>query len=96
MSDLCSEIKRLIRFDTKNAVARSKEQVNILAKKYGDSASHASIDAASVRTDAELLKWCTKALMYEIDGLFALNEINPVIDQLLACSNICVCKPSEK
>ena len=43
-----------------------------------------------------LLKWCTKAMMYDIDGIFVLNEINPVIQQLLECSNVCDIQPTEE
>ena len=34
--------------------------------------------------------------MYEADGIFALNEVQLVIDMMLACSHICACKPSEE
>ena len=37
MSDVHAEIKRLIRFDPKTAIERSKEEVKKLAKKLSDS-----------------------------------------------------------
>ena len=88
MSDIHAEIKRLIRFDPKTAIERSKEEVKTLAKKLSDS-TDSTIKLEQLMSDAQLLKWCTKALMYEYDGIFALNEIKPVIDSLSACSKKC-------
>ena len=42
-----------------------------------------------------LLKWCTKAMLYDVDGIFALNEINPVIDQLSQVANVCAYNPTK-
>ena len=73
MSDTCAELKQLIRFDLKTAISTSKEKIKWLEKKYSDSSSFSIFKAAQLRSDAELLKWCAKALLYEPDGIFALN-----------------------
>ena len=79
-SENCAEIKRLIRFDPKEAIATSREKVNWLAKKYSDKVSYPTIKIEQLRADSELLKWCTKALMYDVEGTFSLNEIDPLIE----------------
>ena len=97
MSDICAEIKRLIRFDVKNAISKSQEHVNELAKKYTGISTHASmIKIDQLRADAELLKWCTKAMLYDIDGIFALNEINPVLKELHYCAKVCSCEATKE
>ena len=90
-----AEIKKLIRFDPKTAIEKCKKEASFLSKKYSDSTSYANVEIEQLRTDTDLLKECVKALMYDYDKVFLLNEIDPILDQLYACSSLCKCVKTE-
>ena len=55
-------LKEMIRFDMFKAVEMSLKKLKEFEEKYKDESLYKSCKIEDVSHDAELLKWCTKAL----------------------------------
>ena len=84
-------LKQLIQFDMIKAIEISLEHIERLSERYKNESLHKSFDLEQVSQDAELLKWCSKALFTDT-SILSFLKIKPVVHSLLLCCSNCKCE----